>query len=151
MKADIAAFAAANKPVYAECGGLMYLARGIRTLDGLLHPMVGLIPGEVKMHDRLQALGYAEVDTVRNTILGLSRAALSRPSIPAYSVARSRLRRQSGTAQLTPACKAAELQPRSTRAIRQATVLASYVHAHWASNPAVAEGFAASCARAKIL
>ncbi|HEX4147973.1 MAG TPA: hypothetical protein VHY20_03255, partial [Pirellulales bacterium] len=35
-------------PIYAECGGLMYLA------------MLGLIPGRVSMHERLQHFGYCE-------------------------------------------------------------------------------------------
>lgn len=35
-------------PLYAECGGLMYLA------------MIGLIPGQTTMHDRLQHFGYCE-------------------------------------------------------------------------------------------
>ena len=36
-------------PVYAECGGLMYLSRSI-AYQGRSYEMVGAIPGDVKMH-----------------------------------------------------------------------------------------------------
>ena len=51
-------------PCYAECGGLMLLAEAMQTQDGAQYPMVGAIPGSVKMTDRLQYFGYchARVD-----------------------------------------------------------------------------------------
>ena len=57
----------AGLPVYAECGGLMYLARGIRW--GERHcEMVGVIPGDVVMHERPQGRGYIRL---RETGAGL--------------------------------------------------------------------------------
>ena len=56
-------FAQSGGPIYAECGGLMYLSDCIRTLDGRAWPMVGLVAGEAVMSERLQALGYVEVET----------------------------------------------------------------------------------------
>lgn len=50
----------AGMPVYAECGGLMYLARSI-SWKGKVSHMVGAIPGDVVMHDRPQGRGYARV------------------------------------------------------------------------------------------
>jgi len=44
-------------PVYAECGGLMYLAQGIHTLEGQVYPLVGHLPTVAHMGDRL-TLGY---------------------------------------------------------------------------------------------
>jgi cobyrinic acid a,c-diamide synthase len=55
------AIAAFEGPIYAECGGLMYLSQGIRTRDGKVHPMVGILPGAAVMSDNLAALGYVEV------------------------------------------------------------------------------------------
>jgi cobyrinic acid a,c-diamide synthase len=48
-------------PVYAECGGLMYLARSI-TWNGRSAQMVGAIPGDVVMHARPVGRGYVRVE-----------------------------------------------------------------------------------------
>jgi cobyrinic acid a,c-diamide synthase len=44
-------------PVYAECGGLMYLSRSIAWKDRK-HMMVGAIPADTVMHDRPVGRGY---------------------------------------------------------------------------------------------
>ena len=44
-------------PAYAECGGLMYLSRSI-SWHGQRREMVGIIPGDVVMHDRPMGRGY---------------------------------------------------------------------------------------------
>jgi cobyrinic acid a,c-diamide synthase len=47
-------------PVYAECGGLMYLSRSI-SWKGMCCEMVGAIPGDVLMHERPQGRGYVRL------------------------------------------------------------------------------------------
>ncbi|MBE0450233.1 MAG: cobyrinate a,c-diamide synthase [Clostridia bacterium] len=47
-------------PVYAECGGLMYLAESITNLDGKKNAMVGYFDAEVQMTSRLQHFGHVE-------------------------------------------------------------------------------------------
>ena len=47
-------------PAYAECGGLMYLSRGIE-YQGRTYRMVGAIPGDVKMHDKPIGRGYVHL------------------------------------------------------------------------------------------
>jgi len=47
-------------PTYAECGGLMYLARRI-TWKEHSHDMVGVIPGDIVMHARPQGRGYVRL------------------------------------------------------------------------------------------
>jgi len=47
-------------PVYAECGGLMYLARSL-TWRGTTCSMVGAIPGDTIMHQRPQGRGYVRL------------------------------------------------------------------------------------------
>ncbi|HSV29156.1 MAG TPA: cobyrinate a,c-diamide synthase, partial [Candidatus Omnitrophota bacterium] len=51
LRADIRAKAQAGLPIYAECGGLMYLSRAI-VWNGERREIVGVIPGEAVMHKR---------------------------------------------------------------------------------------------------
>ena len=48
-------------PVYAECGGLMYLARSL-TWHGEKRNMVGAIPGDVVMHEKPVGRGYIRLN-----------------------------------------------------------------------------------------
>ena len=50
----------AGMPVYAECGGLMYLSRGIQWGEQRAE-MVGIIPALAVMHDRPVGRGYARL------------------------------------------------------------------------------------------
>ena len=60
LRAAIRAAVADGLPVYAECGGLMYLARSIRW-NGRVAQMVGAIPGDVVMHERPVGRGYVRL------------------------------------------------------------------------------------------
>ncbi len=63
-------FGEAGKPIYAECGGLMYLAESLEDTEGAVHPMVGLLPAAVRMRPRKLSLGYTEVFFTSDTPLG---------------------------------------------------------------------------------
>lgn len=141
MRAAVRAFAEAGGPVYAECGGLIYLSKTLTQISGERHDMVGLIDAHVAMRDKLQALGYVEVETQAPSILGgagvrfrghqfryseLQIEADSRPEL-IYSLRRRR---------------DDKVMPEG---YRHRNVIASYVHAHWASNPMVARSFVRSC------
>ncbi|WP_086112328.1 cobyrinate a,c-diamide synthase [Xenorhabdus beddingii] len=56
-------------PIYAECGGLMYLGEALTDVEGVRHNMVGLIAGESRMRDRLQRFGYCEAMAMCDTPL----------------------------------------------------------------------------------
>ena len=60
MRAAIGAAVGAGLPTYAECGGLMYLARSIRW-NGKVSQMVGAIPGDVVMRERPVGRGYVRL------------------------------------------------------------------------------------------
>lgn len=57
MRRALAAAIADGLPVWAECGGLMYLARALLR-DGREHPMVGALPVVVEHTPRPQGHGY---------------------------------------------------------------------------------------------
>jgi cobyrinic acid a,c-diamide synthase len=120
----------------------MYLAEAIRTTDGDgdgEHPMLGLVPGTAVMHDRLQALGYVEVETQRRTILGGAGLRMR-----GHQFRYSTLQGADGSAYSVRRRRGGDTAPEG---YGEGNVLGSYVHVHWASNPLVAEGFVAACAR----
>lgn len=51
-----------NMPVYAECGGLMYLTEGIKSQDGAFYPMCGIFNCYTEMTARLQNFGYCTIN-----------------------------------------------------------------------------------------
>jgi cobyrinic acid a,c-diamide synthase len=128
MRASLRALAAAGRPIYAECGGLMYLADALRTTDSITHPMVGLVRGTAVVHDRLQAIGYVEVETTRPTLFG-----------PAGTQLRGHQFRHSSLDGAEPNAY------RGLPAYADGAVLGSYVHVHFASNPAAADAFVTRC------
>jgi len=57
FREDIRLAAEQGLPIYAECGGLMYLGRSISTAEGKFE-MVGLLPFDVTMTAKPQGHGY---------------------------------------------------------------------------------------------
>jgi cobyrinic acid a,c-diamide synthase len=64
MREDIRRFAAAGRPIYAECGGFMYLCETLHDLAATAYPMVGVFPFAARMTPRRRALGYREITAV---------------------------------------------------------------------------------------
>jgi len=60
LKNDIATAIEKGLPVYAECGGLMYLTRSI-SWHGKHYPMVGAIPADSEMCKKPQGRGYVRL------------------------------------------------------------------------------------------
>jgi cobyrinic acid a,c-diamide synthase len=65
MREAIAAFVTRGGPVYAECGGLMYLCKTLRWGDRC-RAMAGAIDAEVEMRPRPQGRGYVELLETRD-------------------------------------------------------------------------------------
>ncbi|MFT4880864.1 MAG: cobyrinic acid a,c-diamide synthase [Natronomonas sp.] len=68
--------AADGLPVVGECGGLMSMAETLTTADGETHRMAGLLPAEVRMHDRYQALDHVELRADADTLTATAGATL---------------------------------------------------------------------------
>ena len=56
-------------PTLAECGGFMYLTEEIVDREAGVYPMLGVIPGRVRMQDKRAALGYREITGVAGNFL----------------------------------------------------------------------------------
>lgn len=136
MRADIAAFAASGRLVYAECGGLMYLGASL-TVGAREHPMCGVLDHCTAMADRLVVLGYREVETTADSILG-----------PAGTIFRGHEFHHSVLSRppTAPAIYAWSGYGGSGReGYVRGRVLASYIHAHWGGNPDIPRRLVAAC------
>lgn len=60
LRAALHAHAAAGRPIWAECGGMMALFDHITTADGQTHALWGLLPGRAAMQKRLVGLGMQQ-------------------------------------------------------------------------------------------
>jgi cobyrinic acid a,c-diamide synthase len=141
VRRAVRAFAEARKPIYAECGGLMYLAETLEDPDGASHPMVGLLPATVRMQPRKLTLGYTDVVFTSDTLLG-----------PAGTRARGHEFHYS-TLDPVPdsVARAWRVEKRRGGARVEGYVigrtLMSYVHLHFASCPEAPHRFVDACAR----
>ena len=138
----VRAFAASGRPVYAECGGLIYLTRGIRPAAAAAgRRLAGVVPAWTRVHRRPR-VAYVRAQMLRDTILAprgttvrghefhtSSLVPAARPAGAAYRVA-----------------DASDLPPRLDGYCR-AGVLASYVHVNFLSDPRMAARFVAQSRR----
>ncbi len=74
MREDIRAKAQTGMPVYAECGGLMYLCESITDFDGNTKEMVGLVPARSVMQKKLQRVGYIQAEALADSVIGAAGA-----------------------------------------------------------------------------
>jgi cobyrinic acid a,c-diamide synthase len=127
-------------PIYAECGGFMFLMREIRDLEGRAYPMVGIFPMGAQMEDRLKSLGYREIITRRNSILGHAAT-----RVRGHEFHYSRIREMGPMPESIYCMTDRKTTPKGDEGFVINNVLGSYVHLHWGSNPAVATEFVGYC------
>ena len=70
LREQIKARSDQGMPIYAECGGFMYLCQELYDQNGNCYPMVGCFPFATKMFVRLKALGYREITLTTDTVIG---------------------------------------------------------------------------------
>ncbi|MBK1720391.1 cobyrinate a,c-diamide synthase [Thiocystis violacea] len=72
MKNALRAHVAAHRPLYAECGGMLYLLDRLTDKTGGEANLVGLLPGRGRMQPRLAGLGMQSLDTPDGCLRGHS-------------------------------------------------------------------------------
>jgi cobyrinic acid a,c-diamide synthase len=136
-------FGESDRPIYAECGGLMYLAQGIETLDGKRHNLVGLFPAWTRMLDRLRSLGYAEVTLAGDSLFGRQGDKLRGHEFH-YSELVSEEWQGSGWSTVYQVQRRRTAEP-VPEGFQKGRILVSYVHMHFASRPESIRRFLSLC------
>ncbi|WP_224983747.1 cobyrinate a,c-diamide synthase [Geomonas agri] len=128
----------AGVPVYAECGGFIYLTEGVAG-DAGTAPFVGVFPVRTRMLPRRKALGYREIELEADAVIG-TKGTKARGHEFHYSEMEEmpenfeRLYRVSR--------KGADL---GLEGFRYRNCLASYIHLHFGSSPGIARDFVRHC------
>lgn len=143
MRAAVKAFAESGRPVYAECGGLMYLCRTLEKADGTIFPMVGLLPAKTRMHQRVQSLSYTEVLLKEDSLWG-KKGSVARGHEFHYSQILPNPPCLGGWRSVYSARKRRPNVPEE-EGFQKNQVLASYIHLYLASRPALLEHFIKTC------
>ena len=76
MKESIREANEKGMPIYAECGGLMYLCESIHDFEGAVYDTVGIVPANCIMQQKLQKVGYVTATAKRDTLLGAADTSL---------------------------------------------------------------------------
>jgi len=134
MIAAVQQFCHSGRPVYAECGGMMFLANNI-VIDGGSYPMAGVLPLNIEMSPGLVKFGYVRVRFDRDCILG-----------PAGTQATGHSFHYSKIQSVGAIDQVYSLEYTLARKCEQegyvvGNVLASYVHLHFRTNRALARNF----------
>jgi cobyrinic acid a,c-diamide synthase len=148
LQNEVRVFAQSGRPIYAECGGLIYLSRGIETLDGRTHQMVGLLPALSRMLERRQALGYVEAKLRDDSLWGIKGTSLRGHEFH-YSSLTSDPAGTDGWKSVYTLRKACTGASRH-EGFQYGHVLASYVHLHLACRPQALDRFVALCKNNKL-
>jgi cobyrinic acid a,c-diamide synthase len=111
-----------GKPVYAECGGMLYLLETLTDSRGGRAKMAGVLPGHGIMHTRLQSLGYHTAPLPGGTVRGhaFHHSTVATPLTPEAHTERA----QSSAA--------------GEAIYRRARLVATYFHGYFPSNPRAA-------------
>jgi len=127
-------------PIYAECGGFMYLCEELLDQHGNRYPMTGCFPFATQMFPRLKALGYREITLTSDTVIGnrdltvrgheFHYSELTGPA-PGYKTV-YQISDRSGV-------------DKSPEGYQTSRTLGSYIHLHFGSQPAAAGNFVGNC------
>ena len=139
LKIEILAAAQGGMPLFAECGGFMYLSRSIE-VEHRDYPMVGLYPFRTRMLSRRKALGYREVVLKKDSLLG-PKGLRARGHEFHYSELIKGTVENADLYQVGNR-KGVEVGPDGFMAYN---TLGGYIHFHFGSNPEMAANFVESC------
>ena len=130
-------------PVYAECGGFMYLCDALVDLDGHAFSMAGCFPFKTKMSSKLRALGYREITLSKDTIIGPAGRVIRGHEFH-YSAMEEK---PSGDIETVYTATRRASDQKLAGGYQVNRTLGSYNHLHFGSCPDVADTFIDTCRR----
>ena len=147
MRQSIADACQAGMPVYAECGGFMYLSKKIIDFDGKQYDMVGAIPASCSMQTKLQTVGYVEATALTDNALCLAGECMRGHEF--------HFSRMDSDESSEPFPWAFEFKKVRTGIVypggyAHGNILASYLHMHFAGNEQAASRFITKCREFKL-
>ena len=138
IRADIFNAAQSGLPIFAECGGFMYLMRELIDFDGKSFEMCGAIDGSATMTNKLQTVGYVEAEILKDCALG--RAG---DKIRAHEFHFSKELETAGENIFK--CKRMRTGKEYLAGVAKKNLVASYLHIHFAGCPNAAKNFVDAC------
>ena len=132
-----------NLPIYAECGGYMYLMNSLTDFDGKIFEMCGVIPNQAVMTDKLQMVGYVDVTLERDCIIGKRG-----DNFHAHEFHFSK--EVFDVREKIFSCEKLRTGEKYFAGYANENVVASYLHVHFAGCPNVAEKFFNACCNYSI-
>jgi cobyrinic acid a,c-diamide synthase len=142
MLEEVRAFAASGRPVYAECGGMLYLGEKLDVGDES-YEMAGVLPLSIQMTHALVQFGYATVEFAQDCLLGRKGTVVRGHSFH-YSKIASR-----GQLEIGYHVQYSMSGKEEMEGFLRGNILASYIHLHFRANPAIAENFVAAIRHAQ--
>jgi len=140
MKKAILVAVAGDVPVYAECGGFVYLTEGIDASDDQSSAdFVGIFPVRCRMLPRRKALGYRQVELTGDASIG-AKGAVVRGHEFHYSEIGTMPEKVERYYRVSRRGEALGLE-----GFRIRNCLASYIHLHFGSDRNIAATFVATC------
>ncbi|MBI5875487.1 MAG: cobyrinate a,c-diamide synthase [Deltaproteobacteria bacterium] len=138
-------------PIYAECGGLMYLGKSLKDFKGEKHDMVGVFPWVSRMLEKRKTLGYREIKAAEDCLF-LKKGQTMRGHEYHYSEIdepSQKIKRGYRITHNPPSPSFTKGGQGGVEGYLYKNTLASYIHLHFASNPKFADGFVKLCRRKK--
>jgi cobyrinic acid a,c-diamide synthase len=132
MREMIRAFAERGGPIYAECGGLMYLTKRLQDFEGREYDMAGVFPAKTLCKRSTMTLGYREVTVTQACLLGEVGT-----RVRGHEFHYSTLVPQ-GELTYVGSVKDAQGRECGQDGLTHANVLALYTHLHFLTQPAIA-------------
>ena len=120
------------------------MGQTLTTLDGVRHPLAGVLPIHTAMLETFKALGYVEVTLTDDSIWG-PRGTVFRGHEFHYSELTETIARRFRLARRSTPSSEGSMSPAKPEGFQKGRILASYVHAHFAAQPRLIESFLASC------